>query len=654
MSTEEKAPSGNVVAEGSNAVSEAPTGPPWLRASVTDLDSLDFEAPIASAQSADSNELGDLYRAAVGSTDANATPDTPSSRIFTMLAAVMGMHLRAQEPNEPFGAMIVFSDGRRTAAPSDFLGAPIDVLAQMAERAKHPVLKARLADVCWLLDRKRGPLGTMAIAAYVEIVKQVDTGVFKFRYDNKEPGALKHEARDLLRRALSIGRGLSLGKGEPSAARQVVTDLRSQSFEKQLPIPALWFGHLDLDFAVSDPGEIGKRVESLIAVLPSKTDGHTVVNLWRLARRAYHSAKNDQDKHRSQSEAAEQLARMAEQQPLAMLASSLLTEAITELHSVPGKKDRRKELRHRLVDVQAGIADEISSFTHTTNIEEIAKGVQQHMRRPSLREKLFAFAALSNSPDPAELATQAAESIREHPLASLIAATKHDREGKVVHRSEGAGFGDGENESAIERQIAEHERIRRNLTAAGQIEVARLSIVSELYLSDDIFAHLFVHSVFVPADLVMTFSRGFVRFFQGDMTGAVYILTPLLENSLRHVLKNHGHDVTKFDDAKMIQEDRTISSLFEQMREELDSIFGRPLTTDIENVFLKKSGPYLRHALSHGLLHDGDPYGADAIYGCWLIFRLCLLPLFPYWTQLALPFDSATEEQAVGAEAVPG
>ena len=59
-----------------------------------------------------------------------------------------------------------------------------------------------------------------------------------------------------------------------------------------------------------------------------------------------------------------------------------------------------------------------------------------------------------------------------------------------------------------------------------------------------------------------------------------------------------------------------------KMRTELDSIFGVPLTTDIENIFLKKPGPFLRHSLSHGLLHDGDPYGPDAIY--------CLLAYLSY------------------------
>jgi hypothetical protein len=60
---------------------------------------------------------------------------------------------------------------------------------------------------------------------------------------------------------------------------------------------------------------------------------------------------------------------------------------------------------------------------------------------------------------------------------------------------------------------------------------------------------------------------------------------------LRHVLKSHGNDVTKFDDAKLTQEDHTISSLFEQMRAELISVFGNAIVTDIENVFLKKPGP---------------------------------------------------------------
>jgi hypothetical protein len=640
-------------AEHPAAERDVPQGPPvWLRASSADLVDLDFEAPIIDLQSADSNELGQLFRAAAERTTADGKPESPAARVFSMLAAVTGMHLKAQEPNEPFGPMVVWAEGRRSAAPVDFRGEPVEVLAQMAARAKHPVLRARLADVCWLLDRKRVQLGKAAISAYVEIVNQVDSGALKFQYD-KERGALKFEARDLLRRALSIARAMGLDQTAASVPRAMVADLRARSLENSVPIPALWFGHLDLDFGVSDPGEVGKGVEPFIAGLPAGTDGHAIVGLWRLASRAFHLAKMDSDQHRSQSEAAEQLVRMAGQQPLAMLNASMLAEAIAELHGVPGKKDRRKELRHRLVDVQAGIADEMSPFTIPINLEEMVRLVQQHMQqRPSLRDKLFVFAALERSPDPAQLVDSAAKSIREHPLASLVSATHHDSEGKVIHRSDGAGFGDGGNESAIQRQIAEDERVRR-LVACGKIEAARQVIATDHYLSDDLFANLLLYSAFVPRDSVGTYGRGFLRFFQGDFTSGLYILTPLLENSLRHVLKSHGHDVTNFDDSRMTQQDRTISALFEQMRQELDSIFGRAITTDIENVFLNKPGPYLRHSLAHGLLPDGAPYGADAIYGCWLLFHLCMLPLFPIRTQLMLPFDEVTQDRAADPDTDP-
>jgi hypothetical protein len=222
---------------------------------------------------------------------------------------------------------------------------------------------------------------------------------------------------------------------------------------------------------------------------------------------------------------------------------------------------------------------------------------------------------------------EAVASIQRHPLASLFGASHLDREGKVIHRTDGGLLGETGNDSAVRAQIAQAEGIRRRLIAFGQIDPARRAMMEDHYLSDEVFASLLQYSPFVPADLLETFAKGFARFFRGDFVSTVYILTPLLENSLRHVLKAHGHEVTIFNDTPQTQQDRTISSLFEQMRAELDGIFTKATTIDVESVFLMKPGPFLRHSLAHGLLRDGDPYGPDAIYGCWLIMRLCLIPL---------------------------
>ena len=270
------------------------------------------------------------------------------------------------------------------------------------------------------------------------------------------------------------------------------------------------------------------------------------------------------------------------------------------------------------------------------DLRDLAQQVENNIKSLGLVDMLLAFASLARSPTPEQLVEEATKAIQEHPLASIFGATHHDREGKVVHRTEGGVFGDDGSDPAVQNQIAQAESIRRNIVAF-EIDVVRRTITEQHYLSEEIFKILLQHSAFVPQDLLQTFAEGFLRFFRGDFVSAMYILTPLLENSLRLCLKSYGHDVTKFDDETQTQQDRTISSLFEQMRSELDSIFGTAITTDIDNVFLRRPGPYLRHSLAHGLLHDGDPYGSNAMYGCWLIMRLCLLPLIPHRERISLP-----------------
>jgi hypothetical protein len=609
---------------------------PWARVTGADVQGLDFEAPIAGTSAAETQELSDLFRSALQSSNGSAEPDdTPIARTFTMLCALSGMYFKPDERNEPFGPMVTLVNGSRSAIPSDFQ-ACIEVLADMAHRAANPVLLARLADVCWLLDRKRGKLAAAAISAYVDIVQRTKRGDLKFRFE-QEIGALEHPARDYLCRALSIGRAIGWNKPETMAARELVVELRKQAIEKQALLPIVWFCDLDLDFAVSDPGDTGADLDRVLAAPPPDTARDVLVELWRIAARAYHLAKRNDNKHRCQIAAAECLAdeALATNQP-AMRASHLLSIAISELHGIPGQRDRRTELCHKLVDIQARVPDEMSEFSRELDLQEIAQRVQKAVAgRVGFIDKLFVFADLAASPEPGKLAEDAAKSIRKHPLSSIFGTSHLDREGKVIHRSEGAGFGDA-NEAAVRQQIAQAEGIRRMMAAFGQIEPARHAILETHYISDDVFAPLLRQSPFVPPGLVLTFSRGFARFFQGDFVGATYILTPLLENSLRYVLKTNGLDVSIFDDATKTQQDRTISSLFEQMRPDLDRILTTRITTDIESVFLTKLGPHIRHAVAHGLLRDGDPYGADAIYGCWLIFRLCLAPLFGHRDQLKL------------------
>jgi hypothetical protein len=436
---------------------------------------------------------------------------------------------------------------------------------------------------------------------------------------------------------MQLGRILGWDKPQTVSARELATNLRLRATQSLMPIPAHWFNKLDLDYGVSDTSEVAKGIEELIAAIASSSDFDTLADLWRLAARAYHYAKLSDDDNRCRAEAAECLVKRAESTGSAMLGSHELSRAIAELHGIPGKKDRRRELLHRLIDLQSRIADEMTAFSHVMDLEEVILQVEEIFQNRNLKEKLFTLAVIDRVPEPDELVKEAVDTIRKHPLSSIFGASHHDSEGKVIHRSAGGSFGDSGDDSAVNQQIAQSESLRRNFVVNSKFEVARRAITTEHYLSEEVFFPLLVHSPFVPNDLVFTFSRGFLRLFQGDFISALYTLTPLLENSLRYVLKSHGEDVTIFDDATQTQQDRTISSLFEQMRPQLDQIFSTTTTADIERVFLTKPGPHIRHALSHGLLRDGDPQGPDAIYACWIIFRLCLIPLYRYRDNIQLP-----------------
>lgn len=599
---------------------------PWAEATLDDLLHLDFEAPINAFKDGDTHDIATAYRAAIEPrADGTQASEDSKSRIFAMLAGVADMRLLAHEIYNPFQPMAVFSDGRRSAVLSDFKD-NVEVLAKMAESATNSLLRARLADVVWLLDRKQGRLAALAIDAYVRSVQLT------------KEDTLLLDGRDYLRRALTIGRAIGWDKPETLSARTLAVELRKRALAEKELAAANALSELDLDFTLSDLVQVACDVESLIPTLPTNSSRNSVVALWHTAARAYSRAKRESDKNRCRSEAAELLVVDAEEalqkRGSAMVASHILANAIASLHGIPEKKSRRTELRHRLVDIQGLIVEEMNAFSHSMDLTSLARATEKRIGSRPLVEQLFVFASLSEPPDADQLVEDAKASIAAHPLSSLFGASHMDSEGKVIHKTASANFGDAGDVSAIQQQIAQAESIRRNVTSSGEIEVARRAISGDYYVSEETLTTLLQWSPFVPPDVLHTFGRGFARFFQGDFVSAIYILTPLLENSLRYVLKSSGFDVSTFDDATQTQQDRSISSLYDSMRPEMQKIFSQPVVEDIERVFIARPGPSIRHTLCHGLLQDNSPYGGDAVYACWLLFRLCLVPLFPHFDEI--------------------
>ena len=257
---------------------------PWLRATAKDFRNLDFEAPVQTSNVADCGELASLYRTALQS-----SPDgSAASRVFSMLEAVTGMYFKPEDRFEPFGPMFE-GPTSRSAISADFRG-HVEVLEELLARAKIPILKARLSDLCALLDRRRGKLGLVAISAYVETVEKVDAGEFRFRFDEQSK-PLSHHTYELLRRALQLGRMFGWDKPETIRARNLAVTLRQRADASLDPNVAHKFSKLDIDFGLTDPPTVAHSIESLITALGKTLDFETAADLWRLAARARTSDK---------------------------------------------------------------------------------------------------------------------------------------------------------------------------------------------------------------------------------------------------------------------------------------------------------------------------------------------------------------------------
>lgn len=600
--------------------------PRWKKASEQDFAATDVNEPLRNCSSADCSEISRLYKVAADA--AEKAHESPKELTFAMLGSVASFMFTPNNRDEPFSPMARFGD-RRTAQPSDFIGPLVAVLAGQIARLEHPAIRTRVADLVWLLDRKQVAAGQTALRGYLEIVTCVRDGTLSFR----TTGIDTHDVAGHLRRGMQIAKALGWETEAALAIRRFSQELRESAFNKSRLASFRRLATLDLDYRISDPAVVASEANQLSK---TTTDLHGRHSLLHIAARGYRKASQQPTADALLLEAGECLVSIsASGDGSAMFEVHWLEKAIAELQQVPSTRERRRQLKHLLVDAQSRIFDELTRFSHEQDISPLLDAARAAVADKPLMQALGSLANLSIAPMPEALEQEAREQIAENPLSAIIASTTYDSSGKAVHKD--AGINGQSDEGGLQRQIAQSEGIRRSLTAR-EIESARLKILEQHYMSEEAFGLICGNSAFVPGSQELIFVSGILSFFRGDTISALHTLVPQLENSLRHVVRMHGHDVTKLND-DMTQQDLSLSALLDRLGAELCAIFGPHMVADINNVFNYPGGPNLRNRVAHGLISDGQAYGPDSIYGCWLIFQLCCIPLFPHWEELSAIYD---------------
>ncbi|GAW41511.1 hypothetical protein SH203_01919 [Brevundimonas sp. SH203] len=597
-------------------------------ASAADVEAIDFEEAIKDSPLAEAGGLDSLFIAA-GKT-AEADGDAQAVRVFRLLGGVCSFHFKPSDPAEPFGSM--FSNGQnRSPIPSDYRNDQASAaLTAALKKAKHPGLRARLADTLWLNDKKNRSAAEAAISGYIDCASGLIEGALKPRFGKE--AEFPYEGIDLLRRALRIARNIS-GRGDLPA--NVVDGAKAMLAATTADL-GCWLSTAKLCFQydIFEPLTIAVAAEQYATTSADK-DPTLLQRVWQLAAAGYKEAKDQDNATRCEIEAAEQLVRMARQMN-GMASASWLMDAINTFRRIRGTRERRKILEAELRESQKDALDQMGSVSHRVDLTELVEATLSEFEGLSLGIKLGLLADLARSRPMEDLKKEALKISRSSPLSSLFGTTRVDAEGKVIFRSPGGNLDGNEDEQALRHTISRNQGPYRQTMIAGQFEPVRRHIASLYALEERHFMPIVSHSPFVPPENEYIFALGFARMMQGDAVSATHILLPQLENSLRYVLKQVGTDPSMIQ-SDLIQEDRSISALLSDHRDLLGKLLSEPVIDEIDLIFHDRAGPALRHEMAHGKITTDHCFSYEAKYACWFIYRLTCMRLFEHWNDHIVP-----------------
>ncbi|RWN54145.1 hypothetical protein [Mesorhizobium sp.] len=562
---------------------------------------------------------------------AKTAGEADSLLALEVLGQISTYHFAPDDRIEPFRPLAIIH-GRRSPIPTDLLSDQIVVLAELVPEIGHHAFRARVADVCWLLNKKDAASGLRAVASYVACVSLVLNGDAKFDSDESNPSSVP--AAEYLTRAILIARSMGWKRGEFDPLRQIVADVSKHALDADDGWGFIQIGPINLSNRVWELAQTAQAAEILATSAKLGGDHPARRSLWELAGRACLIAKDVDNGNRCLIQAAETYVADADARPdSATVQVHFLNDAIKALRPIPGTADRRRALQDRLNTVQPRIMDEMSSFSHETNITELVEAVEAEVRGKTLTQVIRALLMCEKSPDPDKLRDEVLKASYGS-LAALFSTTVSDNQGRTRFIAPGLDLSDPPDENQVRFLINQNDRIRRSLVVSARINPIRRVLWEEHSVSVDALLPLMRASPFVPPHHEYIFATGAAKFIGGDGLEAAHLILPQLENSLRHILSLSGVETNRINQDGT-QEEAMLSRLLGDFREPLLQIMPAALFQEIDLLFNFRGGPSIRHELAHGKITDGEFWSPDVTYSTWLVLHIVILPTLSFWDDVA-------------------
>ncbi|MBA4316565.1 MAG: DUF4209 domain-containing protein [Limnobacter sp.] len=536
-----------------------------------------------------------------------------------LLADACSMMLNPSSPNEPFKPFMVM-DGRRSCLPIDFQQDDVDLFATFVDEIDDPWLKARLADLVWLLIKPRDPkYALVAIDAYRQLPLDTETWI--------------RGSRECWQRAISLTLMLRRGAGDRLKEIEAALVAAFDNSRNEHGYLALWLSDTLASHRLGHDHRqaIAIKLEGMAHAFDVDGDLHRAKDFFDAASRWFQRTGNivkaaEMTACLAEVWVKEAVARLSSEQASNMVAASFYENAIQTYRNIPRSErnthradERIAELHKHLSEAGAKSLDEMGSITSPTiDITEIVKTAINAVKGKPTLDALAAFANIYRGARAEKIREFSEKMLREHPLQALFAATHMSRDGRVIAKRPGMGLGDANSEeykATLWAEMVKHYGMELGLVVQGDIWPALEVLRLEHRLHAEDFIAIANRSPIIPPDRKVLMGRALFAGYDNDFVVALHILVPQIEHMVRWHLKAAGVKTTTLD-KDGIENENGLSTLMEAP--EAAQIFGEDLSFELKALFCDAFGPNLRNELAHGLLTDEECQSTYAIYAWWL------------------------------------
>ena len=550
--------------------------------------------------------------------------DLTKAKCLALLSDACSMIIRPEKINEPFKPLIVVN-GRRTAMPEDFQENDIAFFLLIVEEIDNYWLKARIADLVWLLFKPRQKKhALLAIDAYIEFPLDEDTMV--------------NEGRETWERAIYLCRVLRKDAWERIIEIENAVSEALKKSDIKNGFLAAWLAELLKLTNYSEPIIVAQKAEQIARDADASNEFYRSQEYFKLAGEWFKRAEDKTKSAEMMILTAEMLIKQAgariesSSSPSHMVGGHFFEKAIQFYRAIPKKErdtynvDKRiRFLEKQLAESGKVALDEMGVVsTAPIDITMFVESARESVRDKSQLESLKALGGIHPGFNVDQLRELAEKLIRENPLMSLFSSSHYSSDGRIVAKNPGIDLSDlssERNEKAIFSEIVRNYLWEIGFVVSGRIIPALQVLQLQHRFSEGDFIEICNRSPIIPQGRELLFGRAIFAGFENDFSMALHLLVPQVENLVRYQLKLNGAKTTNID-RDGIENENGLSTLVDLP--EMNQVFGKNLTFEIKSLFCTAMGPNLRNQLAHGLLSPEACESYYSIYAWWFWMKIIL------------------------------